>query len=125
MVYTLLFWIVDFSLLVLILMGLSQETHILPVFAAQVLLTVILLVPATPGGSGVAELGAASIFLLFVSSSVLGITVLVWRALTYHLNLLLGGIMSLKILRDMNLIKKLTGNSTELQQDSETIFKSG
>jgi glycosyltransferase 2 family protein len=125
MFYTLLFWIVDFSLLVFILMGLSQKAQILPVFAAQVLLTVILLVPATPGASGVAELGAASIFLLFVSSSVLGITVLAWRVLTYHLNLLLGGIMSLKILRDMDLIKKLTGNSTEFQQDSETIFKSG
>jgi uncharacterized protein (TIRG00374 family) len=106
MVYTLLFWIVDFSLLVLILMGLSQKPSILTVFAAQVLLTVVLLVPATPGASGVAELGAASIFLIFISSSVLGITVLAWRALTYHMNLLLGGIMSLKILRDMDLIKK-------------------
>ena len=111
MVYTLLFWIVDFSLLVFILMGLSQKPSILIVFAAQVLLTVILLVPATPGASGVAELGAASIFLIFVSSSVLGITVLAWRALTYHMNMLLGGIMSLKILRDMDLIKKLTENS--------------
>ncbi len=124
MAYTLLFWIVDFSLLVLILMGLSQKPSILIVFAAQVLLTVILLVPATPGASGVAELGAASIFLIFVSSSVLGITVLAWRALTYHMNLLLGGIMSLKILRDMDMIQKLTGNSTELQQDSETTIRS-
>ena len=119
-----LFWIVDFSLLVLILMGLSQKPSILTVFAAQVLLTVIMLVPATPGASGVAELGAASIFSNFVNSSVLGITVLAWRALTYHMNLLLGGIMSLKVLRDMDLIKKLTGNSTELQQDSETIVRS-
>lgn len=123
MVYTLLFWIVDFSLLVLILMGLPQKPSILTVFAAQVLLTVILLVPATPGASGVAELGAASIFLIFVSPSVLGITVLAWRALTYHMNLLLGGIMSLKILGDMDLIKKLTGNSTEVQQDSETTVR--
>jgi len=121
MIYTLLFWIVDFSLLILILMGLSQKSSILTVFAAQVLLTVILLVPATPGASGVAELGAASIFSIFVSSSVLGVTVLAWRTLTYHMNLLLGGIMSLKILKDMDLIKKLTGESTELQQDSETI----
>jgi len=121
MVYTLLFWIVDFSLLILILMGLSQKPSILTAFAAQVLLTVVLLVPATPGSSGVAELGAVSIFSIFVSSSVLGITVLVWRALTYHMNLLFGGIMSLKILKDMDLIKKLTEDSAELQRDSETI----
>jgi len=118
-IYTFLFWIVDFSLLVLILMGLSQEPSILAAFAAQVLLTVILLVPATPGSSGVAELGAVSIFSMFVNSSVLGITVLAWRALTYHMNLLFGGIVSLKILKDMDMIKKLTEDSAELQRDSE------
>jgi hypothetical protein len=32
--------------------------------------------------------------------------------------------MSLKILRDMDMIQKRTGNSTELQQDSETIVLS-
>ncbi len=118
-IYTFLFWIVDFSLLVLILMGLSQKPSILAAFAAQVLLTVVLLVPATPGSSGVAELGAVSVFSMFVNSSVLGITVLAWRALTYHMNLLFGGIVSLKILKDMDLIKKLTEDSAELQRDSE------
>jgi uncharacterized protein (TIRG00374 family) len=119
LVYTLLFWIVDFSLLILILMGLSQKPSMLTAFAAQVLLTVVLLVPATPGSSGVAELGAVSIFSIFVNSSVLGITVLAWRALTYYMNLLFGGLMSLKVLRDMDLIKKLTGEPTEIQLDSE------
>ncbi|MFZ2499853.1 MAG: lysylphosphatidylglycerol synthase transmembrane domain-containing protein [Methanosarcina sp.] len=124
MIYTLLFWIVDFAMLVLILMGLSQKPSIITAFAAQVLLTVIVLVPATPGASGIAELGAASIFSIFVSSSVLGITVLAWRALTYHMNLLFGGIMSLKVLRDMDLINKLTGESEELHRDPEIIVRS-
>lgn len=118
--YTFLFWIVDFSLLILILMGLSQNPSLPAAFAAQVLLTIVLLVPATPGSSGVAELGAVSIFSIFVSPAVLGITVLAWRALTYHMNLLFGGILSLKILKDMDLIKKLTEESTDSQRDSET-----
>jgi uncharacterized protein (TIRG00374 family) len=111
--YTLIFWIVDFSLLILILMGLSQTPSITTAFAAQVILAVIMIIPATPGASGVAELGAASIFSIFVDSSVLGITVLAWRALTYHINLLIGGLISLKILKDMNLIRKLIGDPVE------------
>lgn len=109
--YTFIFWIVDFSLLILILLGLSQTPSITTAFAAQVILAVIMIIPATPGASGIAELGAASIFSLFVDSSILGITVLAWRALTYHMNLLAGGLVSLKIVKDMNLIKKLIGDA--------------
>ncbi len=116
--YTLIFWTVEFSLLVLILMGLSRTPSILTAFAAQVLLAVIMVIPATPGASGVAELGAATIFSIFIDSSVLGIAVLAWRTLTYHMNLLMGGLMSLKILKDMNVIKKLIGDSTEPPQSA-------
>ena len=116
--YTFIFWIVEFSILILILMGLSRTPSILTAFAAQVLMAVIMVIPATPGASGVAELGAASIFSIFVDSSVLGITVLAWRTLTYHMNLLIGGLMSLKILKDMNVIKKLIGDSTEPPQSA-------
>jgi uncharacterized protein (TIRG00374 family) len=117
-IYTILFWVIDFYLLVLILEGLSQTPSILTVFAAQVIIAVIIIVPATPGASGVAELGAASIFSIFVGSSILGITVIAWRALTYHMNLVVGGFMSLKVLKDMDLIKKLTGDTAiEAQQD--------
>ncbi len=116
---TFLFWIIEFSLLVLIIMGLSQAPSILTAFAAQVLLAVIMIIPATPGASGIAELGAASIFSIFVDSSVLGITVLAWRALTYHMNIIFGGFMSLKVLKDMDLIKKLTGDSKKPTGDSK------
>lgn len=112
-VYTLLHWLVDFSILVLLLTGLSQTPSILTAFAAQVLLAVIKIIPVTPGGSGVTELGATSIFSIFVGSSVLGITVLSWRSLTYYTNIILGGFMSLKVFKDMDLIQKLTEDSTE------------
>ncbi|MDI9395680.1 MAG: flippase-like domain-containing protein [Euryarchaeota archaeon] len=116
--YTFIFWIVEFSLLILILMGLSQTPSISTAFAAQVLLTVIMIIPATPGASGVAELGAASIFSVFVDSSILGITVLAWRALTYHMNLLIGGLISLKIIKDTNLFTKLIGDPVEPQNSA-------
>lgn len=109
--YTLLHWLFDFSILVLLLMGLSQTPSILTAFAAQVLLAVVKTIPATPGGSGVAELGATSIFSIFVGSSVLGITVLAWRTLTYYTNMILGGFISLKVFKDLDQIQKLAENS--------------
>ena len=114
--YTILFWSLDFMPLILILKGLSQMPPISTAVAAQIILAMILIVPATPGASGVAELGAVPIFSTFVATPILGVTVLAWRAVTYHMNLLIGGIISLKVLKDMDLIKKLTGSSTELKQ---------
>jgi uncharacterized protein (TIRG00374 family) len=109
-IFTFLFWAVEFFQLVLILIGLSQTPSILIAFAAQVLLALIMIIPATPGASGVAELGAATIFSVFIDASIIGIAVIAWRALTYYMNLLLGGLMSLKVIKDMDLIKKVIGN---------------
>ncbi len=119
MFFTILFWTVEFSQLVLILMGLSKIPSILTAFAAQILLVVVMIVPSTPGASGIAELGAASIFSVFVDAPILGVTVISWRALTYYMNLLIGGFISLKVVKDMDLINKLIGKSTELQRSPE------
>lgn len=113
-IFTFLFWVVEFFLLVLILMGLSQTPSILIAFAAQVILALVMIIPATPGASGVAELGATAVFSVFINTSIIGITVIAWRALTYYMNLLIGGLMSLKVIKDMALVKKVIGNSTEL-----------
>jgi uncharacterized protein (TIRG00374 family) len=113
-IFTFVFWVVEFFLLVLILIGLSQTPAILTAFAAQVLLAVVMVVPATPGASGVAELGAATIFSVFINAPIIGIAVIAWRAITYYMNLLIGGLMSLKVIKDMDLIKKLIGNSTDV-----------
>jgi glycosyltransferase 2 family protein len=61
------------------------------------------------------ELGAVPIFSTFVAAPILGVAVLAWRAITYHMNLLIGGIISLKVVKDMDRIKKLMGSFTELQ----------
>ncbi|WP_292469722.1 flippase-like domain-containing protein [Methanolobus sp.] len=104
--YTLAFWFVDFSMLYVILMGLNQHPDIALVFASQVIIMILILIPATPGGSGVAEFAGTTIFSLFVSSSVLGIAVIAWRAFTFYMNILVGGFVSFKILKDTDFIKK-------------------
>lgn len=103
---TLAFWFVDFSMLYVILMGLNQHPDPVLVFASQVIIMIIIIIPATPGGSGIAELAGTTLFSLFVSSSVLGIAVIAWRAFTFYMNILVGGFVSFKILKDTDFIKK-------------------
>lgn len=104
---TFLFWAVDFSMLYVILIGLNQYPNPVVVVASQVLIMILMAIPATPGASGIAEFGATTIFSVFVSSSLLGITVVVWRALTFYMNLLVGGFVSFRILKDTEMMKKL------------------
>ncbi len=107
---TILFWIVEYTMLPVILMGLDQSPSLIVIFAAQVLLSIIMVVPATPGASGVAEFGAMSLFSVFVPSSLLGITVIAWRALTFYMNIFVGSFVSVKILKDTDMIGKLLGD---------------
>ncbi|MDK2891968.1 flippase-like domain-containing protein [Methanohalophilus sp.] len=104
---TLFFWIVEFSMLPVILIGLNVEPLGLVVYAAQVLLMIVVIIPTTPGSSGVAELCATTLFSVFVPTYVLGIVVISWRAFTYYMNLLVGGFVSFKILRDTVLVNRM------------------
>jgi uncharacterized protein (TIRG00374 family) len=98
---------VEFSLLYVILLGLNIHVDVMTMFASQVVMIFILLIPATPGSSGLAEFGATTIFSIFVPSSVLGITVIAWRVLTFYMNLVVGSFVSFNILKDTEFIKNL------------------
>ena len=105
-IFTVLYWIVDFSSLPAILMGLNQPPSVLFCFAAQVLLLIIIVAPLTPGSSGVAELAGTSLFSVFMPAGILGIAVTAWRAFTFYTNILVGGFVSFKLLKDTEMIKK-------------------
>jgi glycosyltransferase 2 family protein len=111
LIYTVIYWIVEFSSLPVILMGLNQAPSVLISFAAQVLLMIVIVMPLTPGASGVAELAAISLFSVFVPASVLGITVAAWRAFTFYTNIVAGGFVSFKLLKDTELVKKYLNQS--------------
>ncbi|MFP4655458.1 MAG: YbhN family protein [Methanohalobium sp.] len=109
MIFTILYWILEFSILPVILAGFNQNPPIMLAFAAQILLLIIIAVPAKPGASGVAEFRATTLFSVFVASSLIGVTVIAWRAFTYYMNLLVGGFVSIKIIRDTELMNRLFG----------------
>jgi len=105
MVCTVAFWLLEFMIPSLILLGLGANPIWMFSFMAQFVLMVIAMIPLTPGSSGIVELGIISLYTTFVKSSILGIFVVGWRAMTYYLNIVVGGIISLKILRDTRLIE--------------------
>ncbi len=84
------YWILDFMVASFVLLALGLPPSWLLSLLCQMLINVISLLPVTPGGAGLAEASAASLYGFFVPSSSLGVLVVLWRLIIYHLNILLG-----------------------------------
>ncbi|MBE6506473.1 MAG: flippase-like domain-containing protein [Methanocorpusculum parvum] len=97
--FTALLWVNEFVLVSVLLMALGLEPYFALSFLFMILITVILMVPITPGGAGVAEVSMAGFFSLIVPANLLGVFVLLWRLIIYYFNLASGFISTLIILR--------------------------
>ncbi len=108
---TLLFWIVEFMHIPLILGGLNVPNvpALIPLaFAAQVIISIVMVVPITPGASGVAELSSTALLATFVPLHLVGIVVICWRAVTYYVNVVVGAVVSARIVRNMDFIRSMS-----------------
>jgi hypothetical protein len=99
MLFTLLYWISEICTASLILVGLAQPPLILESFVIQLILAILMMLPLTPGSSGIAEAGAYSMYSLFIPASIVGIFVVVWRVVLYYFNIALGILSSILIVR--------------------------
>jgi uncharacterized protein (TIRG00374 family) len=99
MVFTLLYWISEIVTASLILVGLGQPPLILESFVIQLILAILMMLPLTPGSSGIAEVGATSMYALFIPASIVGIFVVIWRIVLYYFNIALGILSSIIIVR--------------------------
>lgn len=84
------FWISEFFVASLILMGLSQPPYIAESFLFQLIVAIINMVPLTPGSAGVAEISAITLYSLIIPSAILGIFVVLWRFLLFYFNIIAG-----------------------------------
>jgi len=100
-IITALFWIVGWSIPILLLMGLGISPFILESIAAQVFLIIIAMMPTTPGSAGVSEGGVAALFGVFISPSLIGVYVLLYRLITYHMGLIAGAIFQYRIFKSV------------------------
>lgn len=88
--FTFLTWLLEFAILWVLLLGFGHDVGFWPAFFAAVLLNIVMSVPLTPGGSGVAEVAALALFSM-LDGSVTPAFVLVWRVITYYYDLFIGG----------------------------------
>ena len=97
--FTLLYWVSEIVTASLILVGLGQPPLILESFVIQLILAILMMLPLTPGSSGIAEVGATSMYALFIPASIVGIFVVIWRIVLYYFNIALGILSSIIIVR--------------------------
>jgi len=103
-VITILFWSIGFMIPSMILLGLGLPPFFIESYAAQILLIVIIMMPTTPGSSGIAEGGVAALYSVLIGTSfsyLLGVFVLLFRLITFHMNLIAGAIFQYHIFRSV------------------------
>jgi len=84
-----------------ILKGLGVEVPIVKVILFQLILRFGLFFSPSPGGSGFAEAGFAGLFYNLIPKYLLGIYTSLWRLFTTYIGATLGGILTLKFLKEI------------------------
>lgn len=93
--YTIIYWGTFFLVAPLLLWGFNLHFNFSHVLVIQVIFYFILPFMPTPGGSGTAEAGFASLFSFFVPFHLLGLFVGTWRFIVFYFNLCIGAIVLL------------------------------
>ena len=105
-ILTVLQWTLEFSIPYVLLVGLGAQVNFIPAWASYALVLFIVMIPLTPGGSGMAELGATAIYSAISTTGSIGIFTLLLRFVTYYTNLGVGGFISSKVLKDLDEMEK-------------------
>ena len=98
----------------MLLLGLGLPPFFLDSYAAQMILVVIVSIPTTPGSSGVAELSMTGMYGIILGQSygyLLGVFVILFRFVTYYMNLIAGAIFQYRAFKSLtsfsfNIMKK-------------------
>jgi len=99
--YTTVFWGTFFVIAPLILRGFKINFNLSHVLVTQTIFYFILPFMPTPGGSGTAEVGFASLFSFFIPHYLLGLFVGAWRFIVFYFNLGIGLIVLLVEIKDL------------------------
>lgn len=100
-VLTIAYWFTGFMIPSMLLLGLGLPPYYIESYAAQMLLLVIVMIPTTPGSSGVTEGGMFGLYSVLIGSSFIGVFVLLFRFITYYLNLIAGAIFQYRIFKSL------------------------
>ncbi len=98
---TILYWVTIFLIPSMIFLGLGLKPFYILSYSAQILLIVVIMLPTTPGSSGVTEGFLAGLYSVLIGSSLIGVFILIFRFITYHFNLIIGAIFQYKIFKSV------------------------
>ncbi len=87
---TALMWSFGFMIPSIIMIGLGLPPIWLLSYTFQMIIVIITMIPVSPGGSGLAEFSAYLLYGQQVPKEFLGPLIVVWRILTFYMNLLVG-----------------------------------
>lgn len=93
------FWACEYSIASVILVGLGYEPNILLSIVYQLIIAVILMIPLTPGSTGVAEICYTAFYSMIMPASAIGLFVVLLRMILYYSNLIMGFIASFIIVK--------------------------
>ncbi len=96
---TALLWILDFSIPSILLMGFGLPPIWVYSIFAQILITLIALIPISPGASGVYEISILGFYSPYIPRAIIGVFILQWRLATYYFNLIAGGLVSINVIK--------------------------
>jgi uncharacterized protein (TIRG00374 family) len=99
---TILYWGTIFMIPSMIFLGLGLNPFFILSYSAQILLIVVIMMPTTPGSSGITEGFLAGLYSVIIGSSLIGIFILIFRFITFHLNLMIGAVFQYKIFRSIS-----------------------
>ena len=106
-VLTTIYWTFEFLIASFILIAIGSKPFFIESFIVQLIIAIIMMIPLTPGSSGVAEITATSLYGLFVPSSIVGVFVLLWRLILYYFNVFVGVLASVFIVRREMILRQL------------------
>lgn len=98
-IFSLLFWSCEFSIASIIMVGLGFPPNLLLSVVFQLIIAVILMIPCTPGSTGVAEAVYCAFYSLLGLGTMLGPFVVILRLILYYSNLIIGFVASFIIVK--------------------------
>jgi uncharacterized protein (TIRG00374 family) len=99
MLLTAAIWLSEFLVPSAVLLAFRQDPFVLYSITSQLIIIMISLLPLTPGSSGIVEGSMFYLYSRFVTAYMLGVLVAIWRGITYFSNLIVGFIVTARMLK--------------------------
>ncbi|HEY3374291.1 MAG TPA: flippase-like domain-containing protein [Candidatus Aquicultor sp.] len=105
-------WFSMFAILPLVLIGFNAASNLGKLAFRILLIFSVAPVSPTPGGSGVVEAAFTGLLLGLVPGEIIGLIVLVWRAITYYLLTFVGGIVMVRFIAKVAFVANTSAKNT-------------